>query len=50
MILYNCARKSVDISDVEDDWDVEESYGAVQEDQLVDDGSGEVSADFSLKN
>ena len=43
--LYECTRKSVDKSDVEDDRDVKEGHDAVGEDELVDESDGEVGSD-----
>ena len=45
ILLYECTRKSVDKSDVEDDRDVKEGHNAIGEDELVDDSEGEVDGD-----
>ena len=45
ILLYECTRKSVDISNVEDDRNVKEGHDAVREDELVDESDGEVGGD-----
>ena len=43
--LDECTGQSVDVANVDDDWDVEKRYGAVQEDEFVDESNREVSGD-----
>ena len=49
-LLDKRAGELVDLADVEDDGDVEERHGAVQEDQLVDQSHGDLGGEASQED